>query len=110
MCRSILLVGVAVASLAAGCAAVPESDTSARIAAAPAPIAPDENVEPELVMDAEDVRPGSRVRCRDMLQFGSNVIVTRCMSLDAWKRYEQMETERAQRIVRAMQGSAYANW
>lgn len=110
MCRSILLAGVAVASLAAGCAAVPESDTSARIAAAPTSSAADEAVEPELVLDAEDLKPGSRIRCRDMLQFGSNVIVTRCMSLDAWKRYEQMEMERAQSIVRAMQGSAYSNW
>src|SRR5688572_5006956 len=61
MCRSILFCGVAVACLVAGCAAVPDSDSSAKGAEAPEPevSAADEAVEPALVMDAEDNRPGS---------------------------------------------------
>jgi len=112
MCRSILFCGVAVACLVAGCAAVPGGDSSAKGAEAPdpEPSVTNEAVEPALVMNAEDNRPGSRVKCREMLYFGSNVIATRCMSLDAWERYEKMEMERAQAIVRSMQGSAYSNW
>src|SRR5690606_38377758 len=61
-------------------------------------------------VDAQDVHPGSQVVCRDMLQHASNVIRTRCMTRDAWKRYRSAEAQRAQAILRAWQGSPYAGF
>jgi hypothetical protein len=61
----------------------------------------------DLVSRARESRPGSEVRCRDMLKPGSNVIVTQCATLDDWKQYESLEMRRAQALIRALQSGAY---
>ena len=61
-------------------------------------------------VDAQDVHPGSQVVCKEMLQHASNVIRTRCLTRDGWKRYERAESQRAQAILRAWQGSPYAGF
>jgi hypothetical protein len=96
--------------LAAGCATVPMSEEAAVEPPRATQTDEAESVSPELVVDAQNVHPGSEIKCRDMLQHASNVIRTRCMSVDAWKRYEQMEAQRAQAILRTWQGSAYSSW
>lgn len=134
MKRLSLLAGLAAAVLA-GCAAAPQGHDLQPVAAgftsAPAAEYAQEASEPvaaaqtdaappadedgaEIVVqaqvDAQDVHPGSQVVCRDMLQHASNVIRTRCMTRDAWKRYRSAEAQRAQAILRAWQGSPYAGF
>lgn len=61
-------------------------------------------------VDAQNVHPGSEVTCKEMLMHASNVIMRRCMTVEAWKRYEAAEARRAQAILRAWQGSPYAGF
>ena len=78
-----------------------ESDAGA-IAATSADVAP---VVRELT--AADVDPGLVVTCREMLQHASNVITTRCMTADDWKRYEREEARQAAETVRRFQGDPF---
>jgi hypothetical protein len=48
-----------------------------------------------------------RVICRDMLKMGSNVIVTRCMTVDDWKKFERQQMIEGQEMLRTMQRSAF---
>jgi hypothetical protein len=115
------------ATLLAGCASAPQATnpqaaaplgfTDAPEAAvagepAPSPVAGEtaEGVVVQGQVDAQDVHPGSQVVCKDMLQHASNVIRTRCMTVDAWRRYETAEAQRAQAILRSWQGSPYAGF
>jgi hypothetical protein len=116
-----LCAGLATAWLA-GCASAPlaegpqaqlgfttaAGDESAISAAAPERGGDEVVIQGEV--DAQNVHPGSQVVCKDMLQHASNVIRTRCMTVDAWKRYETAEAQRAQAILRAWQGSPYAGF
>src|SRR5690606_33888516 len=93
-----------------GCAAAPQT-MQAPAAVEPAHQGQTEDVAevtPALVVDAQDVRPGSEVRCRDILKPGSNVIMTQCMTAADWERWKRHETRRAQALVRALQGGAYS--
>jgi hypothetical protein len=58
-------------------------------------------------LSAADVDPGLVVTCRDMLQHASNVITTRCMTADDWKRYEKEEARQAAETVRRFQGDPF---
>lgn len=121
MNRLSLCAGLA-AALLAGCATGPRvqnpqagftNAAAAGQAAAQQAAAEDEAAESLVVegqVDAQDVHPGSEVVCKDMLQHASNVIRTRCMTVDAWKRYEAAEAQRAQAILRSWQGSPYAGF
>lgn len=108
MGRSISCVVVA-AFLAAGCTA-----TSGRVDSSAARIDSSRTEEsaaaPLLVVDAENIPPGSSVKCREGLKPGSNVIVTRCMTENAWARYRKEEAEQARALLRVLQGGAYSNW
>ncbi|HEY7673263.1 MAG TPA: hypothetical protein VIC71_13695 [Gammaproteobacteria bacterium] len=101
---------VLTAALLGGCASAPE-----QIAASGAQSAPEANAaaiavaradpNPVVVeLSAADVDPGLVVTCREMLQHASNVITTRCMTADNWKRYEREEARQAAETVRRMQG------
>lgn len=122
MNRFSLWMGLAAASLA-GCASAPQAENPqaaaqlgftdavvAEQAAGEAAGTTAENIVIEGQVDAQDVHPGAEVICRDMLQHASNVIRRRCMTRDAWKRYESAEAQRAQAILRSWQGSPYAGF
>jgi outer membrane murein-binding lipoprotein Lpp len=89
--------GDAIAAGAAATGAVPAEPTTASAAAAPAV------VDANLLTQA----PGSIVICRDVLITGSNVMTTRCMTRDDWKRFEYIQMIEAQETLRKMQGSAF---
>lgn len=97
---------------AVGCASVPDeaadraiAQTAEATAAAVTPAEPSpQNV---IEVSESDLVPINRITCRQMLQPGSNVIVTRCMSQDDWKRYERLQASRAQEIVRMLRGDTY---
>lgn len=66
------------------------------------------DVDPVVVeLSAADVDPGLVVTCREMLQHASNVITTRCMTADDWKRYEREEARQAAQTVRRFQGDPF---
>ena len=102
---------IASASLAAGCAAAPQSEQlrPAGETVQEGGAGHDAAIAPNLVVDAQDTRQGGMVTCRDVLNAGSNVIVTRCMTADDWNRWKRRETLRAQAVVRALQGSHYSS-
>ncbi|HEX6995547.1 MAG TPA: hypothetical protein VF339_15540 [Gammaproteobacteria bacterium] len=87
-------------------AAAAEPADAARVDADAQP----ENIVVQAQVDAQDVHPGSEVVCKERLQHASNVIRRRCMTVDAWKRYEAAEAQRAQAILRSWQGSPYAGF
>lgn len=107
---------ISAAALVAACASTPPvpsaslteaTQGAATGATALAAATSEVNSENVLVLDANNQNPGSVVSCRDMLQVGSNVIKTRCMSRDGWKRYERQLELHAQQMLRQMQGSGY---
>jgi len=112
-------VALAAVALAAGCAAAPERAAENGVAGEPAQEAAGaatttargaavaDTVTPSLAIDAIDPAPESRVTCREMLKQGSNVIITQCMTLADWKRFERRQARDAQEIVRMLQGGAY---
>jgi hypothetical protein len=119
-------VAVLAAALLGGCAAAPPEPVSAN-AAQSATEQISENVaqnatesddgtiaatsaeaQPVVVeLTAADVDPGLVVTCREMLQHASNVITTRCMTADDWKRYEREEARQAAETVRRFQGDPF---
>jgi outer membrane murein-binding lipoprotein Lpp len=88
---------IAAGAAPAATGAVPAEPTTASAAAAPAV------VDANLLTQA----PGSIVICRDVLITGSNVMTTRCMTRDDWKRFEYIQMIEAQETLRKMQGSAF---
>jgi len=114
MKRLCLCAGLAAAMLA-GCASAPQTQAPEAVALGLTDASADEAAQPGNVVvqaqvDAQDVHPGSEVVCKEMLQHASNVIRRRCMTVDAWKRYEVAEAQRAQAILRSWQGSPYAGF
>ncbi len=100
----------------AGCAANPELDDGGTlVSTAPAAAAADATpqgsaaVTPDLVVDVNDLaaRAPAPVICRDMLERNSNVMIRRCLTEAAWKRYKNAEAQHAASIVRMLQGGAY---
>jgi hypothetical protein len=102
---------------AAGCASTPDETALSESVASAASLsvsgqpgaeaaAPSDGLE-VITVDANSLDPGSVVKCKDMLRPASNVIQTRCMSRDDWKRYERAEALWAQQQLRLMQGGAY---
>jgi len=110
MCRLKSWLIVLLAALAAACASAPP-ETSEVAAAATVPTADATALTAAatdaVVLNAEEFDPGSEVVCADMLKTGSNVIVRRCLSRRDWKRFEQMQAQQAQELLRTWQGGAY---
>ena len=115
------LCAVLAAALLAGCASAPQAGNpqaqlgftdaaGAEERGGEAAVAEGADLVVQGEVDAQNVHPGSQVVCKDMLQHASNVIRTRCMTVDAWKRYETAEAQRAQAILRSWQGSPYAGF
>ena len=99
--------------LAAGCASVP-AETTANVgapsvqdggAATAAVVSKDD---PSVVqLEVKPMNPGGVISCREVLQSFSNVIVTRCMSQDDWRRFKSQQAQQAREILRTMQGGAF---
>jgi hypothetical protein len=107
-------VALLIAVGAAGCASAPETSARAGTAETATGSAPSSavnlastEVTPDLTVDATEQNPGGRVVCRDILKQGSNVIVTRCMTLDAWEVFERIQEQQAKEFLRAVQGGTY---
>ena len=116
---------VLIAAMLGGCASAPEQISTSAEQGAPEQIsenategateadvgaiaAGSADLEPVVVeLDARDHDPGLVVSCRDMLQTASNTLVTRCMTRDDWKRFEEVEARQAQEMVRRMQGDPF---
>lgn len=104
---------LAAALLAAGCATVPEetagsgdgSAVEGEAQAAAASAAPTEFE--TIALGANDVDPTDVITCREILQPGSNVIRTRCMTQEAWEMYDRYRTMQAQEFLRALQNGTY---
>ena len=101
---------VLTALIAAGCAGAPDAGEEPAIvdavgAAATAP----GSVVPDVVLDANELIAGTPPKpiCRDMFRPNSNVLETRCMSAESWKRWEQIEAQNAAMITRMLQGGKY---
>lgn len=106
-------------TLLAACTSAPEQAAVIRAAAAATPAAARTTeateggaveaaaVEPDLIVEAGNQDPGSEIRCREMLKQGSNVIVTRCMTMADWEEFERRQALDAQEIVRRLQGGNY---
>ena len=113
MSRLKCLAALAAVSLTWGCAGAPQqtaengSVAGAATMTASAAEPTQGEVMPGLVVDALDPAPESKVVCRDMLKHASNVIVTQCMTIADWKRFQRLQEQQAQSIVRMMQGGAY---
>jgi len=101
--------------LAAGCAGAPEIVDEATpplgVASTPPAVAnaapASSSADGVLVVDVNELAaatPAPRV-CRQMLKPGSNVIVTRCLTEQEWKRFYRQEALDAQKMVRMLQGS-----
>jgi hypothetical protein len=103
--------------LAAGCAGAPEvadeatpplavaSTTPAVANAAPA----SSSADGVLVVDVNELAAATPppLICRQMLKQNSNVIITRCLTEENWKRFYRQEALEAQEIVRMLRGSKY---
>jgi hypothetical protein len=64
-------------------------------------------VAPTLTVDANQLAQLPTITCREVLKPGSNVIITACMTRDAWRAYDRREAQEAQELVRMMQGGRY---
>lgn len=93
------------ALLAAGCASAPEETARSEMQASADSEAPSE-IE-TITLGASDVDSSDVITCREILQPGSNVIRTRCMTQEAWEMYERYRTMQAQEFLRAIQGGTY---
>jgi len=105
---------VLIAALLGGCVSAPEqiADNAAQAQGVTGPnaaiAAGSAGLEPTVVeIDVRNLDPGLVVACRDMLQTASNTLVTRCMTRDDWKRFEQAEARQAAETVRRMQGDPF---
>jgi hypothetical protein len=103
--------------LAAGCAAAPEIADEATppvgVASTPPAVAnagpASSSADGVLVVDVNELAAATPppLICRQMLQQNSNVIITRCLTEENWKRFYRQEALEAQEIVRMLQGSKY---
>jgi hypothetical protein len=106
VCGAVLIAAL----IAAGCAVAPAEPAEDGRAATTGAAATDsiadaaEEGASTLVVDATGPPP---VRCREMLKQGSNVIVTYCMTLADWERFERRQARDAQAVVRTLQGGAF---
>jgi PBP1b-binding outer membrane lipoprotein LpoB len=112
-----------IAALLGGCASAPEQASDSPAASATeqaaetlaqnttesdATVVAAAGAEPAVrELTSADVDPGLVVTCREMLQHASNVITTRCMTADDWKRYEKEEARQAAETVRRFQGDPF---
>ena len=97
--------------LAAGCASAPEraAETALEAEDGTGEVTAAVTEAERSVLDLNEIAldPGQMVSCREMLKPASNVIVTRCMTGDDWKRFKRREELWAQQMLRIMQGGAY---
>lgn len=99
-----------VALIVSACASAPQEpaqSNSVALSQEPSAQTAENATAPDLVVDALDPAPESAVVCRDVLKQGSNVIVTRCMTIAGWERFDRQQEHDAQAFVRMLQGSAY---
>jgi hypothetical protein len=99
------------AVFAAGCAAAPERPADRFEAAAEAAItqtSPAVPIGAPTVVELRVTDPDpeeTEVICRQILKPSSNVIVTQCLTRDAWKNFERAQELQAQELLRRIRGS-----